>query len=773
MSMPFCNVEEPRLLDKGMGAAVGRRTVFRPSDRECMGRVADRVSMGNMGLVPDLSTTAEQVQLRNTIARGGLPTSGRHLQHGDGGQIKRAMELFSNCSTSPTSFALFYLLLNGSGVGRSYDDDMMVVNWNHAPSLRLVLSPDHPDYPHTRQQLFKFGVDFELLPWGLGIDEFTETQQTEVTRFIHKNISTDSTLAANSTLYEVEDSREGWAKGQEYYESMAAEKRWTEELILDFSKVRRCGAPIAGMQNRPASGPLSVMRAFINVRNNVVNVPGMSLWEQAMRVDHYFSVEVQVGGARRAARMSTKNWRDPGIFDFIRIKAENGLWTSNNSVMVDQEFWSLIHVPGHARDVFLMATKYSYLNGEPGFINGDRLESYANGVGRSRPVSEDGRDFGSSRYQSTIGKGLLRDVALRAKLTRFPMTTNPCGEVELHVTGGYCVIADYAPINDCPYDFHNRPAAIMSVEEAKAWDDQVERTVRLGVRFLMRVNQMDGLYSEEVKRTQRIGIGPTGLFEFAWVRFGYTFHDLIDESKSQDFWNLMDRFSEAAKHESIRYARALGVEPPHTVTTIKPAGTTSKLYGLCEGAHLPARRQYLRWVQFMGQQDAVTGEWSLGADPLLAHYQSLGYPVRSLKTYQGMSIVGFPTVPLICRLMPPELVVTASEASPTDQYQWLRLLEKYWIGAERGNQVSYTLKVFTDKYDLESYREIVAKHQPTVKCCSVMPSKPDHEMGYEYLPEQEIDLMEFTTLVNGINDDGLKQDIDVNTLLCASGACPI
>jgi hypothetical protein len=31
---------------------------------------------------------------------------------------------------------------------------------------------------------------------------------------------------------------------------------------------------------------------------------------------------------------------------------------------------------------------------------------------------------------------------------------------------------------------------------------------------------------------------------------------------------------------------------------MKPAGTTSKLFGLTEGAHLPSMREYLRWVQF-------------------------------------------------------------------------------------------------------------------------------------------------------------------------------
>ena len=38
----------------------------------------------------------------------------------------------------------------------------------------------------------------------------------------------------------------------------------------------------------------------------------------------------------------------------------------------------------------------------------------------------------------------------------------------------------------------------------------------------MRANLMDALYGEEVRRTNRMGIGPTGLHEWAWMRFGLT-----------------------------------------------------------------------------------------------------------------------------------------------------------------------------------------------------------------------------------------------------------
>ena len=60
-----------RLLDPGMGVAVGRRTVFRPDDAECFGHVADRVAAGNMALLGRALTDAErqeQARLRNAIA---------------------------------------------------------------------------------------------------------------------------------------------------------------------------------------------------------------------------------------------------------------------------------------------------------------------------------------------------------------------------------------------------------------------------------------------------------------------------------------------------------------------------------------------------------------------------------------------------------------------------------------------------------------------------------------------------------------------------------
>jgi hypothetical protein len=99
--------------------------------------------------------------------------------------------------------------------------------------------------------------------------------------------------------YVVEDSREGWAKALELWETMAYIGQSDKVLVLDFSNVRPKGAPIGGMQGRPSSGPMPLMQAFIAVRDTVVRPKDkkrMPLWKQAMYVDHYFAESVLVGG---------------------------------------------------------------------------------------------------------------------------------------------------------------------------------------------------------------------------------------------------------------------------------------------------------------------------------------------------------------------------------------------------------------------------------------------------------------------------------------------
>ena len=702
---------------------------------EAWADVANRVATGNALLHPVQEQRDEEFHaMQHHLRQASILMSGRHLQHGDATQPLRNMEVFTNCSTAASTFLTFYLLLNGSGVGRSYDNAMIRADLNKLPITVCVIDMMHKD-----------------------------CQTGEINAL---DMRTAKHLYAGRpiTVFEVPDSREGWAKAIEKMEYMAwrGDKR-DEVLILDFSKVRPRGAPIGGMQNRPASGPGPMMTALSNVAK--LRDAGMDPWRAAMYADHYVAECVLVGGARRAARMATKTWRDKNVLDFIQVKRGGFLWSSNNSVTVDQEFWDAVKLRDEDPETFAHAASdlqrhavaafdalceaaYYDQTGEPGIISVDKLTWSDDGV----ETLLDGNFAESERYKLDAETlELTADLAKAWQGCQYKTITNPCGEIVLGALGGYCVIADVVP-------FHTQS------------DDDAEDSFRTATRALIRTNLMDSLYHKEVKRTNRIGVGMTGLHEYAWARFGFGWKDIVDEAKSKDFWLMLSRFKRAVQDEAFKYATSLGVAVPHTNTTMKPAGTTSKLFGLTEGAHLPSMREYLRWVQFRND------------DPLIEDYRALGYPVKKLKTYSGTTIVGFPTVPTICTLGMGDKLVTAAEATPEEQYEFLRLMEKYWITGvdedgvtpleERGNQVSYTLKYNPKIVTFEDFKRTLLEGQSTIRCCSVMPQADT--TAYEYQPEQPVTKHEFEMILAAIKDsEQVKQDVDFAHVDCAGGACPV
>lgn len=336
-----------RELDQSLGIAVARRTYFR--EGEDWGKVATRVALGNSLLHP--TGEDDRLEIEDAISSARFLTAGRHLQHGDITQPSKNLELLANCATACTSFLKFLLLLNGAGVGRNYSDDVMIIDWRDAPHLFCVLSKQHPDYK-----------------------EFEGVNGSKVKIIAKEDLDS---YPENPDLYHVVgDSREGWAKALELYETAAYQKRKHDYFVFDFSEVRRKGTPIHGMQDRPASGPIPLMYAFIHA-SQLKYQDNIKPWLQNMIVDHHMSVCVANGGARRSSRMAIKYWKDSDILEFINLK-RNHPWlnSSNNSIGVDVEFWNNCNIPGcKANEVFLASTECVYNTGEPGFVSLDKLTS--------------------------------------------------------------------------------------------------------------------------------------------------------------------------------------------------------------------------------------------------------------------------------------------------------------------------------------------------------------------------------------------------------------
>ncbi len=722
----------------GLGDAVARRTYLRPGEN--WADLCDRVTLGNFSLNPyahlvgfekhaksrssepftDEMVAEKRFQLilkannfNRLMKKGVILTSGRHQQHGDLTQSGREMMVYTNCSTAASTSVMFYLLLCGSGVGRSYDDDLMVTDWRNCPKIYPVLDIDHPDNDGTR--------------WNWPADD------VRIDHFIN-----------------VEDSREGWAQALMQVESFAYSGSGKDKnILMNFSQVRPNGSPIAGMQNKPSSGPIPMMESFLNLNKiiDLAKLTDMPLWEQAMRVDHVFAECVLFGGARRSARMSTKWYKDADIERFITIKNLGGFWSSNNSVTVDNEFWEGVDKQDHhCLKVLRLLTHNAYFqnSGEPGIINVDKLAD------SSLPDNRKKEDFkvGNDKFQLTPQLKRMYDRLFDiVKEKKYKFITNPCGEVSQHVLGAFCVIFDICMAN------------------ADGWGDLLQAAL-LAPEFLFGVNQMESIYQYEVALTNRIGIGLTGIHEFA-AKEGLTFRHLIDANATGHklFWANIHTLKQRINEECERLALLYNVAIPVTNTTIKPSGSVSKPWNCTEGAHLPPALYWLRWVQYDKN------------NPLIQEYIQRGYPVQTLKSYPNTVIVGFPTKSGMLDLLPESDVVLAGQATIDEQYAWVKLIEENWLDT-KGQQVSYTCKYDPRITSYDELYESIRINQRNVKCFTIMPQID--QSAYEYQPEELISKLTYDGWIQHIearhkaaNLDHIQEDIDLEGLVCAGGACPI
>ena len=325
------------MIKKGLGQGVAERTVLRKTNNEFeqWSDVATRVYQGSNSL------SKAEPECLNALLNAQTIMSGRHLEHGDATQHTKNMELFTNCCTAALSSLAYYLGLNGSGVGRNYSDALMVQEWEYYPQVISVLSSSHPDYNDTIYNHSQIG-----------------------------NLLQDDT----KIIYHiVGDTREQWAKAFEVIENNLVNR--STQVILDFSKIRPRGAPIMGLHGKPASGPVPMIEALGKIQEIVKSATPENRWEMSMYIDHYLAEVIRMGGARRASRIACKYWKDAGILKFIKIKQEGGLWTANNSILVDREFWDGVDKGDEwATKVFDLFIETSYASGEPGLINVDKLK---------------------------------------------------------------------------------------------------------------------------------------------------------------------------------------------------------------------------------------------------------------------------------------------------------------------------------------------------------------------------------------------------------------
>jgi ribonucleoside-diphosphate reductase alpha chain len=289
-----------------------------------------------------------------------------------------------------------------------------------------------------------------------------------------------------------------------------------------------------------------------------------------LRVFNGATEAVKQGGTRRGANMGILKVDHPDVLEFIECKLDGGITNFNISVAATDAFMDALEkgeeydlINPHtgkpterlwAREVFDRIVRAAWRSGDPGMVFIDRINK--------------------SPANPTPEIGMIE-------------ATNPCGEQPL-LPNEACNLGS---LNVSKFA-RRSPGGEWSID----WDE-MERVVRLAVRFLDDVIEMNPYPLPEidatVKANRRIGLGIMG-----WADLLFMLGIPYDSDEAVELGTrLMAFVNEKAHDQSAKLAEERGPFPNwdrsiykqgrplrnSTVTTIAPTGTISMIAGCSSG----------------------------------------------------------------------------------------------------------------------------------------------------------------------------------------------
>ncbi|MEU7830332.1 ribonucleoside-triphosphate reductase, adenosylcobalamin-dependent [Nonomuraea sp. NPDC049129] len=680
------------------GQTVYERTYSRTKadgTKEVWSETVDRVVAGNLNLIPwedrdHHAYLSELYGLTELMGNLSILPAGRHLWASG---VKGRQYLF-NCHTSGWTerfsehFEFTFLrLMEGGGVGSNYASENL---WQYGPvkhklAVHIVCDPSHPDYETMKAE-------------GLLSEEFSHEWDWPLV---------------------VDDSREGWADAlSDLLDAYQRLDTAHADRVFDVSNVRCAGSRLKTFGGT-ASGPAPLARMLqqvaevLNKRRSAGNPVDGDAWLtplDAMAIDHAIAQCVVAGGNRRSARMAMLPWNDPFIQDFIQCKAEDDHWTTNISVIIDDEFIRALN--GHrtgamhkiAWDLLELIAKGMLANGEPGVWN-----------------------------QSLSQVGEVGEV----------FATNPCGEIALE------------PFENCNLGHLNLASFVNS--DRKFMYAEAEKAARLMTRFLIRAtfgDVNDPKQAAILAKNRRIGVGLFGVQE-ALALLGIPYSLAPDMPFVRD---ILRKLKEVIRDEAREYAFQLRIPEPVKVTTVAPTGTIAKLPGTTEGIHPIFARYYIRRIRFSTvdpaqamQIDAyMQAGYNAVPDPQAANTWVVEIPTKEA-VVERVEAAGWST----------DIVESADELSLEQLLNFQAMVQEEFAD----NAVSFTANIDPSLYDFRSLADGLADYLPRLKGSTIFPERGYALAPYERITQQDYeDWVKATGLVHV--EDGIDED-------CASGACPI
>lgn len=460
-------------------------------------------------------------------------------------------------------------------------------------------------------------------------------------------------------IHVVEDSREGWVKSQEVLLYSYFHPN-QKTIEFDYSGVRPKGAIIKRFGGTaPGPGPL------IELHQKMRMILGRYFGKKmdARLITDIMNLEgycVVSGGRRRTAEIAFGDLNDK---EFLNLKN----WNVETERMHNGEGWGHISnnsVFANVGDDLQHTVPMIQVNGEPGIMYLDLARSH-------------GRLGDPANNKDALVAG-----------------ANPCVEQSLE-SYECCTLVETFPFRADDQTEYNR---------ALKYAFLYAKTVTLMPTHWPKVNEV-------MQRNRRVGASMTGVFEFAEV-YGWT-----------DLRKWCDDGYKVLEHYDYSYSRWFGVRESIKLSSIKPSGTTSLLWGATPGQHAPvASGDFLRLVREM-----------------------VGSPVIDMAVEAGYHVEPDVNDPknTVCIYFPVSGQEVRSERDVPlfEQMALAALLQRHWAD----NMVSATFK-FTPEEETH-IGPVLRAFEGQLKCMSFLPLGEEMSAGaYPQMPYQEIEPVEFAKL---------------------------
>ena len=242
---------------------------------------------------------------------------------------------------------------------------------------------------------------------------------------------------------------------------------------------------------------------------------------------------------------------------------------------------------------------------------------------------------------------------------------------------------------------------------------------------------------EVIKRNRRVGTGITGCLQ----------SELFKPE-------ILDRAYSAIQDENKKYSKELGIPESIRTTVIKPSGTVSLLGDCTPGIHPSFSKYYIRRVRFSSNDNLV---------PLL---KNAGHKIEPVQRFDGTIDNNTLVVDFYCET--PEGTPVANENWDTwKQLEILKMAQKHWAD----QAVSVT--VYYKREDIPKLKLWLEENLKEIKTISFL-CHNDH--GFKQAPIEALTKEEFETLsknIKPLNVETINNGFELDSLECASGACPI